>query len=88
MRQANKNIIHLDGTYLHNIHTASTCWQSENEISPTNSIGKGLRLIIIHAGRKEGFVPNTLQMWQSKKITNKKQSDDYNDDIDFCYHNK
>lgn len=86
LRNNNKNIVYVDETYVNKSHTTPMCWQSKEEIGFTKDIGKGPRLIIIHAGGEAGFVPNALQIWDSRKKPTKKTpnlTDDYHDDMDY-----
>ncbi|XP_072022707.1 uncharacterized protein [Amphiura filiformis] len=69
-------VVYLDETFLHQNHTKSKCWViagSGGFLIPT---GKGSRLIILHAGSKEGFVQDALLSFQSKT-----GSSDYHDEM-------
>jgi transposase len=85
-RRENRRIIYLDETYVNKNHTAPHCWQSDLETGATKSVGKGPRLVIVHAGSEQGFVPNALRIWQSDKKS--KKSDDYHDEMNFTNFSK
>ncbi|KAJ2954281.1 hypothetical protein O0L34_g2532 [Tuta absoluta] len=68
-RAEGRTIFFLDETYVNQSHNVRKCWQSENERGATNSIGKGPRLIIVHAGGRDGFVNNGLLIFKSHSKT-------------------
>ncbi|XP_066969106.1 uncharacterized protein [Macrobrachium rosenbergii] len=54
-------IIYLDETWLNQNYTVGKCWTTNDRkkaIGVNPPTGKGARLIILHAGSKEGFVQN------------------------------
>ncbi|GBP12644.1 hypothetical protein EVAR_10296_1 [Eumeta japonica] len=48
-RNEGRSIIFLDETYVNECHRVSKCWQSKEERGAMKNIGKGPRLIIVHA---------------------------------------
>ena len=56
-RKAGRDIVYVDETYVHSRHHATKCWKS-NDVGLNVPIGKGYRSIIVHAGSKDGFIPN------------------------------
>ena len=57
----NQPIIYLDETWLNQNYTVTKCWTTKDRKIATGvnpPTGKGARLIIVHAGSKDGFVPN------------------------------
>lgn len=77
-RNDGRSIVYVDETYIHGTHCVSSCWQSDKELGVTEPIGKGQRLIIVHAGGEEGFVRNALLIFRSKQKTG-----DYHNDMNF-----
>ncbi|XP_045105636.1 uncharacterized protein LOC123501111 [Portunus trituberculatus] len=64
-----KHIIYLDETWVNQNYTVSKCWVTENAGQATGvrvPTGKGGRLIVLHAGSKEGFVPGAGLVFQAK----------------------
>lgn len=61
------NIVYLDETWL-NSYTMEKCWtdtsETVTEIQPPT--GKRDRLILLHAGIKDGFVANAEMVFQAK----------------------
>lgn len=75
-RAERRPIIFLDETYVNQSHNVRKCWQSKEERGATNAIGKGARLIIVHAGSRDGFVNNGLLIFTSHS-----KSGDYHGDM-------
>ena len=67
-REQKRNIVYTDETYILSSHTVSKTW-TDGSIGQTTPISKGDRLIIIHAGSENGFIPNSLTMWRSSVST-------------------
>lgn len=64
-----KNIIYLDETWVNQNYTVFKCWiQPDGEKASGVRVptGKGSRLIVLHAGSKEGFVPGGALVFQAK----------------------
>lgn len=68
-RREGKSIIFLDETYVNKNHVTQKCWQSDTEHGAMQNIGKGPRIVIVHAGSRNGFVPNALLMFKSHSKT-------------------
>lgn len=63
----NSNIIYLDETWINANHTPSKCWVDEDgKGGIATPLGKGQRLIIVHAGNCDGFVPDAELNFISK----------------------
>lgn len=63
-------VVFLDETWLNANHTVGKCWTDDTAHASTKvPEGKGERLIICHAGTANGFVPNSLLAFKSKKTT-------------------
>jgi hypothetical protein len=71
-----RNIVYNDETYLHSSHTSPYGWDDGNGKGLRAPVGKGQRLIILHSGGAQGFVPNALLTFKSGNKTG-----DYHDDM-------
>ncbi|KAJ8909981.1 hypothetical protein NQ315_013573, partial [Exocentrus adspersus] len=68
--------VYTDKTYLHSCHTQPKCWDDgQNRLK--RPLSKGKRLIIVHAGGKNGFTSNGLLIFHSGSA----KSGDYHDDM-------
>ncbi|PSN53955.1 hypothetical protein C0J52_12517 [Blattella germanica] len=75
--------VYMDETCIHTTHTKSYGW-SDNTLSDFFApISKGNRLIIIHAGGENGFVPNAYIQFKSSQKT-----EDYHNDMDYKNYEK
>lgn len=69
LKQASKNIVCLDKTWVNQNYTVGKCWQdtgSEQATGIKPLTGKGSHLIILNAGTKEGFVEDAELIFQAK----------------------
>ncbi|MCU7801183.1 MAG: transposase [gamma proteobacterium symbiont of Lucinoma myriamae] len=65
-RQAGREIVYMDETYIHSNHGVSKCWQSaDGSKGRFVPFSKGERLIVVHAGSRKGFIPNALLMFKA-----------------------
>ena len=56
-----REIIYLDETWYNQFDMKTHAWLDESEISGTKAVvGKGKRLLILHAGSANGFIPGAL----------------------------
>jgi len=69
-------IFYLDETFLNTNHTKAKCWVIDGSGGFRVPTGKGGRLIILHAGSKDGFVPDALLSFESKT-----RSKDYHEEM-------
>ena len=70
-------IIYLDETWINENHTVHKCWLvKDGKGGFPSPLGKGKRLIVVHAGSTTGFVPHAKLNFVSK--TN---SSDYHDEM-------
>lgn len=78
-RESNRTIIYLDETWFDTHDTVSYGWVDTTQNCSLNApCSRGKRVIILHAGSKNGFVPNALLL-SAKNI--KKCSADYHEDM-------
>lgn len=76
-------IIFMDETYVHSSHSKDKAWSDDSNSGLKTPISKGQRLIIVHAGSENGFVPNSLLMFKSGTKTG-----DYHDDMNYSNYEK
>lgn len=72
----NRNICFTDESYIHSSHVQNKGWGDGSKKDVKKPISKGRRLIMVHAGGKNGFVPNCLSIFTSGT-----KSGDYHDDM-------
>lgn len=77
-RDEGRPIIYTDETYLHSSHTTSNSWADNSSDGLKAPISKGRRLIVVHAGSNEGFIPNASLVFESNKKTG-----DYHHEMNF-----
>lgn len=71
-----ENIVWIDETWANTNHTVTKGWIDDSLSSiPKVPLGKGGRLIILHAGNSHGFIPGARLVFKSKK------SGDYHDEM-------
>ena len=58
-------IVYLDETWVDSGYTKQHCWQGPNCDGIQVPLSKGQRLIIVHAGGKNGFVQNSLLIYKA-----------------------
>jgi len=63
-RRNNRNIVYTDECYILPSHCSSSASTDGSSNTLDKPLSKGQRLILVHAGSKEGFVPNALLMYQ------------------------
>lgn len=59
------NIVYTNETYIHSSHVQSKGWYDITGKCLKQSISKGKRLVIVHAGGEKGFIPNALLIFRS-----------------------
>ena len=64
-RQEGRPIVYIDETYLHSSHTTPHGWTDGSLQGLKAPMNKGQRLIIVHAGGENGFIPNALLIFKS-----------------------
>jgi hypothetical protein len=67
-RDEGRPIVFVDETYIHSSHSVPKCWQDKTT-GLSVPFGKGDRIIILHAGGKNGFVPGSLLVFKAKSST-------------------
>lgn len=75
-RSENRPIVYMDESYVCTSHFANKVWSDGTSNGVHTPISKGERLIIVHAGGENGFVPNALAMWKAGI-----KSGDYHDNM-------
>lgn len=64
-RTEGRNFVYTDETYIHSSHTQPRRWTDASGKELKKPISKGQRLIIVHAGGENGFIPNGLLIFKS-----------------------
>ena len=82
-RNENRPIIYMDETYIHSSHTTPYSWSDDSLQGLFAPMSKGKRIIIIHAGGEQGFVPNAYVRFKSGLKTG-----DYHDEMNFKNYEK
>lgn len=82
VREEGGPIVFMDETYIHTSHSPRKGWQTDG-IAHTTPIGKGDRIIIVHAGSEDRFVKGAGLIFKSKST-----SGDYHDDMNFTNYQK
>lgn len=76
-RRQGRKIVYTDESYVLSSHVVNKSWSSvDDDNTVKQSLSKGKRLIIVHAGGEEGFVPNALLTWEAQS-----SSGDYHDNM-------
>ncbi|KAL4092454.1 hypothetical protein QTP88_026955 [Uroleucon formosanum] len=76
-RRQGRKIVYTDESYVLSSHVVNKSWSSvDDDNTVKQSLCKGKRLIIVHAGGEEGFVPNALLTWEAQS-----SSGDYHDNM-------
>ncbi|KAJ4425806.1 hypothetical protein ANN_27432 [Periplaneta americana] len=73
----------MDETYIHTSHTTPYAWSDNSLQGLFSPVSKGQRLIIIHGGGENGFVPNAHVRFRSQQ-----KSGDYHSDMNFANYEK
>lgn len=82
-RDQNRSIVYTDETYIHSSHTISKSWTCSPTKGLKMPISKGQRLIVVHAGGSNGFVPNAMLVYKSSQ-----KCGDYHHDMNFNNYEK
>ncbi|KAL0868251.1 hypothetical protein ABMA27_007782 [Loxostege sticticalis] len=75
-RQEGNLIVYLDETYVHQNYRPKKSRQGPSTFGVVEKISSGKRHIIVYAGSKQGFVPNSLLVFSTKS-----KAADYHDDM-------
>ena len=76
VRQQGRPLVYLDETWCNQHHSLSRAWMDEASAPDDVPSGKGKRIIILHAGWKEGWVPDAELVFVGSK-----KSGDYHDEM-------
>lgn len=83
LRAAGKNIVYMEGSYVHTSHTKGKSCSVKDQKGDKQPITKGERIIIMHAGNEKGFIPGALMLGKCLDSVG-----DYNTEIHAeTYHN-
>ena len=68
-REEGKDIVYLDETWVDTACTVKKCWQSSDYPGVVVPNNKGQRLIVVHAGSANGFVPGAKLIYKASRST-------------------
>ena len=68
-RELNRPLIFIDETWVDNNLTVRKCWQSESQPGVLSKTNSSNRLIVVHAGSENGFLQNSLLIFQAGRVT-------------------
>lgn len=58
-------IVYTDESYIHTNHVQKKSWTKNSNSGIMQNLTKGVRVIIVHAGSSEGFIPNALLTYRA-----------------------
>ena len=64
-RREGRTIVYTDETFVHSSHSMKKCWQSD-DMQLKIPFTRGDRLIIVHAGSRQGFIDGACLMFKAK----------------------
>lgn len=83
-RDEGRYIVFTDETYVHTTHVQNKCWKNVKETSPLQKkLSKGERVIIVHAGGSQGWVPNACLIYKANTTRG-----DYHSNMNFENYSK
>lgn len=77
-RDEGRPIVYTDESYVDSSHSKNMAWSDGSTKGLKKPISKGQRIVIVHAGSEEGFVPNALLLFKAGS-----KSGDYHDNMNF-----
>ncbi|XP_046428166.1 uncharacterized protein LOC124183570 [Neodiprion fabricii] len=77
-REEGRPIIYTDESYVDSSHASTKAWTDGSTQGLKKPISKGQRLVIVHAGSENGFVPNALLLFKAGT-----RSGDYHDNMNY-----
>jgi hypothetical protein len=63
LREQERPIVYMDETNFHGTTTKQRAWTDGQEAELTTPISSGCRVIVVHAGGEDGFIPNVMLMF-------------------------
>ena len=69
--------VYIDETWIDTAYTLKNCWQGDNTPGVLPPCNRGQRIIVVHAGSSNGFVPGALLTYKSRSTTG-----DYHSEMD------
>ncbi|XP_038207526.1 uncharacterized protein LOC119829196 [Zerene cesonia] len=77
-REEGRPIIYTDESYVDSSRASTKAWSDGSTQGLKTPISKGQRLVIVHAGSENGFVPNALLLFKAGT-----KSGDYHDNMNY-----
>ncbi|XP_039745055.1 uncharacterized protein LOC120623223 [Pararge aegeria] len=68
-RQENRCIVYTDESYILTNHVQNKGWGNKDGPPLKRNLSKGQRIIIVHAGSEQGFVPNALLTYKANSVS-------------------
>lgn len=68
-REQSREIVYLDESWVDSNLTFNKCWQRKDTVGVLKNNSSSNRLILVHAGSRNGFVPNALLIFKAGKVT-------------------
>ena len=69
-------VVYIDETWIDTAYTAKRCWQSKDTDGVLSPRNRGQRLIVVHAGSEDGFIPGARLIYKAALSTG-----DYHNEI-------
>lgn len=66
-RTQGRPIVYTDETYIDTSHTSPKSYSDGSSAGLNKQISNGNRLLIVHAGGEDGFIPNALLMFKANQ---------------------
>ncbi|CAH2088633.1 unnamed protein product [Euphydryas editha] len=83
-RAEGRPIVYTDETYVLTSHVRQNTWGLKNKDTPfMKKLGTGSRFIVVHAGTKDGFIPNAALVYKASSTTG-----DYHSNMGFENYSK
>ena len=70
-------LVYTDETWIDTAYTAKKCWQGEDTPGVISPMNRGQRIIVVHAGGRQGFIPGALLTYKAASRTG-----DYHSEMD------
>ena len=69
LEQNGFRLVYIDETWIDTAYTAKRCWQSKDTDSVLSPCNRGQRLIVVHAGSEDGFIPGARLIYKAALST-------------------
>ena len=69
LEQKGFRLVYIDETWIDTAYTAKQCWQSKDTDGVLSPCNRGQRLIVVHAGSEDGFIPGARLIYKAALST-------------------